>query len=112
MEKNIQHHWHEPNAGAQYKPNQPAGPTAGKSREEVGTVTLIKRLIINIIITTTTYHLQGSSLTHKHIELKNICYVRDTQGKNKTKQTPKNTHTQFGQEIYIGNFVAFHPTTK
>lgn len=73
--------------------------------EEADTVTLIKQLKIIIIIT---YHPQGRVLTIKHIESKNICYVRLVQGKSKT--TPPQKNLQLGQEFNIVNSVAQHST--
>lgn len=104
------------------KPNQPAESKAGKSRGSK--VTLIKQLKMIIILPT--FHLQGTVLIFKHIEPKNICYVRKAQGKNKTtpkqlphkkqKKTkaPTRKHPTVGSGIPHSQFcgMAFHPTTK
>lgn len=75
--------------------------------EEEDTVTLIKQLKI-IIVILITCHLQGRVLTIMHIESKNICYVRQAQGKSKT--TPPQKTLQLGQEFNIVNSVAQHST--
>lgn len=78
--------------------------------ERADIVTLIKQLKRIIVLTSS--HLQGRVLIFKHIEPKNICYVRQAQGKTKT--TPSQKNATVGSGIPHSQFcsMAFHPSTK